>query len=405
MTDQTHPDDTAPDDAADPIADLRIFHTRLPVTVPRRHGIGAVSGTVDNVVLRLETAAGVVGWGEGAPWAVFTGTAEAAAAALDRYIRPLVIGQDPRRWTAILRRAEAAVVQAFEAKAALETALLDLAGRQAGLAVCDLLGGRVRDSIPLSVSVANPDFGADRALVRRLYDDGVRLFKLKTGVDSHRFDLMRLEALRGDFPDDLDLRVDYNQGLAPFDALRRLRDVAAFGPTFIEQPVPAVQREAMAALTAALDTPILADESVFSPAEAVRAVRDRICDAVSVKIMKAGGLRRAQEIAAIAEAAGLPAYGGDMFETGIAHLAGTHMIAATPNVSLGCEFYQATYYLEQDLLAMPFPVRDGQVRVPTGPGLGIDVDEDRVRRAAGGSARPHAPGGRSGFAGAAPGKA
>ena len=72
-------------------------------------------------------------------------------------------------------------------------------------------------------------------------------------------------------------------------------------------------------------------------------------------------------------------YGGDMFETGIAHLAGTHMIAATPNISLGCEFYQAKYFLEQDLLAEPFPVQNGRVIVPRTPGLGIGVDEDRLR--------------------------
>jgi muconate cycloisomerase len=105
----------------------------------------------------------------------------------------------------------------------------------------------------------------------------------------------------------------------------------------------------------------------------------RIADMVSVKIMKHGGMMAGRKVSAICEAAGLACYGGDMFETGIAHLAGTHMIAATPNISLGCEFYQATYFLERDLLAEPFPVKNGRVIVPTAPGLGIKVDEDRVR--------------------------
>ena len=76
---------------------------------------------------------------------------------------------------------------------------------------------------------------------------------------------------------------------------------------------------------------------------------------------------------------GIACYGGDMFETGIAHLAGTHVIAATPHISLGCEFYQAKYFLERDLLAEPFPIENGRVIVPSTPGLGIKVDEDRVR--------------------------
>jgi len=110
----------------------------------------------------------------------------------------------------------------------------------------------------------------------------------------------------------------------------------------------------------------------------VRAIKEDVCDAVSIKIMKCGGLVRGQEIAAIAEAAGLAAYGGDMFETGLAHLAGVHMIASSPNISLGCEFYQATYYLEEDLLTEAFPLENGQVLVPDSPGLGISVDTGRL---------------------------
>ena len=135
----------------------------------------------------------------------------------------------------------------------------------------------------------------------------------------------------------------------------------------------------MAALSAALDTPILADESVFGPEDAVRAVCDRVADLFSVKIMKSGGPRRGLEVAAIGAAAGIACYGGDMFETGVAHLAGTHMIAAAPNISLGCEFYQARWYLMHDVLAQPFPIEDGQVVVPATTGLGIDVDADAVR--------------------------
>jgi muconate cycloisomerase len=95
--------------------------------------------------------------------------------------------------------------------------------------------------------------------------------------------------------------------------------------------------------------------------------------------MKHGGMLAARKVSAICEAAGIACYGGDMFETGIAHLAGTHVIAATPNISLGCEFYQAKYFLERDLLAEPFPIENGRVVVPRTPGLGVKVDEDRVK--------------------------
>jgi muconate cycloisomerase len=85
-------------------------------------------------------------------------------------------------------------------------------------------------------------------------------------------------------------------------------------------------------------------------------------------------------VAAIAAAAGLACYGGDMFESGLGHAAGAQLIAATANISLGCEFYQARHYLAEDLLRAPFPIEDGEVVVPTGPGLGVEVDEERLAR-------------------------
>lgn len=363
----------------DSIERMTVWHAALPVRSPRDHGSGLVAGDVDVVVVRLETASGCSGFGEGSPWAVFTGTAEANAAALDRYIRPVVIGADPADIPLIMAKADKAIAGHSEAKAALETALLDCRGRASGQPVWALLGGRYRSEIPLSISLADPDFEADMSLMARVWEEGLRIVKLKTGVRGHAFDLMRLERLRKDYPE-LDIRIDYNQGLQPFGALRKLRDVEQFNVTFIEQPVPGRNHEAMAHFTAELDTPILADETVFSPSDAQRAIKGRLCDAVSVKIMKTGGPRRGMEVAAIAESAGLPAYGGDMFESGIAHLAGTHMVAASPNISLGCEFYQARWYLKEDLLSEPFPSDNGKVAVPDGPGLGFDVDLEKLGR-------------------------
>jgi len=156
--------------------------------------------------------------------------------------------------------------------------------------------------------------------------------------------------------------------------------VEAFRPTFVEQPVKRDQRAAMAAITRAIDTPIMADESVFNPAEAVEMVRGEIADLVSIKIMKSGGIFRAREVAAIAEAAGITAYGGTMFEGGLAIAAGLHMVAATPNIALGAEFYTSTFVMGVDVLATPIRIEKGLTQVPTGPGLGVEIDEDAVRR-------------------------
>ncbi|TGE00335.1 enolase C-terminal domain-like protein [Methylobacterium nonmethylotrophicum] len=345
----------------------------------RRQGVGDVKGTVKRVLLRLTTREGVVGWGEAAPWEVFTGTAEGAFAALDTYLRPLVLGRSARAVRALAGDLDRALTGHTDAKAAVEMALFDILGHAAGLSVAELLGGRVRDTIPLSFSIADPDFAADLARMHAMTAQGHRLFKVKTGVKPHGEDLAHLEAMRAAFGDRIDLRVDYNQALPPFGALRILRDVEAFRPTFIEQPVARRHLDAMAALTAALDTPILADESCFDAADALEVVRRQAADAVSVKLMKCGGMLKAQGLMAIAETAGLPGYGGTLWEGGIALAAGTQLIAATPGISLGCEFYMPHHVLTEDVLEERVPVEAGAVVVPRGPGLGIAVSEAAIR--------------------------
>ncbi len=346
----------------------------------RRHGVGDIERTIPGVIVRLTDDDGLAGWGEAAPWAVFSGTAEANAAVIEAYFRPLLIGAECGRITAIMDRLGHAVVGEPEAKAAIEMALLDLLGKRANLPVHALLGGAVRDRIPLSVSIANPDFEEDLAFARARFAEGVRLFKLKTGfLGDARADERRAARLRAAFGDAMDLRIDYNQGLDPVDALRIVRRMEAFAPTFIEQPVPRDQRAALGAIAAAIDTPVMADESVFTPAEAIEMVRSRFADCVAIKIMKSGGILPARTVAAIAGAAGIAAYGGTMFEGGIASAAGLHMVAATPNISLGAEFYTARFVMGVDILSEPLAVTDGFSMVPAGPGLGIDIDEERLR--------------------------
>lgn len=359
------------------ITGFDLWHLELPVTSRRDHGIGSVEGSCEIVILRLTSEGGSEGFGEASPWSVFTGTPEATYAALDRYIRPLVVGSRVADRAGIMAKAAFAVAHCTEAKAALETALLDLTGRISGVPVWALMGGKCRDSIPLSCSIANPDFAQDIALLEQLREDGVRVVKLKTGFKDHAFDIMRLEHLVQHCPE-FSVRVDYNQGLSIEDAPAQVRDVAQFKPDFIEQPVRAHHYGMMAKLRGQIDLPLLADESVFGPEDMERAAREGICDGVSVKIMKSGGLSRGQTVARIAAAHGLSSYGGDMFEAGLAHLAGTHMIAATPEIKLGCEFYQASYFLKEDILEDPFQVRNGQVIVPDVPGIGGRPDLDKL---------------------------
>ena len=362
------------------ITGLAIDVVRWPLKMKRRHGVGDIEESMPGAVLRIDTDAGLTGWGEAAPWSVFTGTAEANATGIHHYVRPLLIGADPLKVSTIMRLIEKTLVGHTEGKAAIEMALLDIAGKTLGVPVAQLLGGYYRETVPLSVSIANPDFDEDLDFARARSAEGVNIFKVKTGFSTHREDVRRMELLRSALPDTADVRIDYNQGLDPWDAIRQVREMEAFRPTFIEQPVKRDQRAAMAAITKAIDTPIMADESVFNPAEAAEMVRLELADLVSIKMMKSGGISRAREVAAIAEAAGITAYGGTMFEGGLASAAGLHMVAATPNIALGAEFYTSTWVMGADVLTAPLVIENGHSIVPTGPGLGVEVDQDAVRR-------------------------
>jgi muconate cycloisomerase len=358
---------------------LRVFLIESPIKMARLQGVGNVKGSVKRVLVELTSSTGIVGWGEAAPWEVFTGTAEGAFAAIDVYLRSLVIGAPIRAIRATTLAMDVALVGHGEAKLAIETAMFDILGKSCGLSVADLLGGRVRDSIPLSFSIADPDFDADLQRMREMVPAGNRIFKVKTGVKPHAEDMAHLEAMRSEFGDAIDLRLDYNQALEPFGAIKVLRDVDRFRPTFIEQPVPRNCLAAMASFADALDTPILADESCFDARDLMDIIRLGAADAISVKLMKAGGILKAQGLMAIADTAHLPGYGGTLWEGGVALAAGTQFIAATPGMSLGCEFYMPHHVLTEDVLEARIANRDGAVIVPTGPGLGISVTDASLR--------------------------
>ncbi len=353
---------------------VRTVENRLAMT--RSQGSGTVRRTVRRVVVSLETDAGVVGWGEAAPWTVFSGSVESAAAALHIHFRPLVIGRPAHAVRSILDDCRRALACSAEAQAALEMALFDILGKSLGVPVHRLLGGAVRTSIPLSFSLADPDLEADLRRVRDLTGEGIGIFKVKTGFLSHAEDMRRLEKIRATAPAKANIRIDYNQALSPIEAARCCRDMEQFSLGFIEQPVAAQHWDCMAELARNLATPLLADESVFTPEQALAAAGRRIADAFSVKLMKAGGLLPAQSIAAIAEAGGIACYAGTLWEGAIGLAAGAHFVAATPAVTLGCEFYMPRYVFDPTQCEATLDVADGRVQVPTGPGLGIDVDED-----------------------------
>lgn len=350
-----------------------------PIAMKRAQGSGAVARAVKRVIVQMATGDGIEGLGEAQAWEPFGGTAEGTAAAIDRYLRPVLDGADPSAIGAVMAACDQALAGHPEPKAAIEMALFDILGRRLGVPVHQLLGGAVRATIPLSFSIADPDFAADLDRARAMAETGHRIFKMKTGFLSPPEDFSRFERLRAAVPS-AEIRLDYNQGLSVIEAPAVLRDIAALKPGFIEQPIPRGHERVLAELSARLDVPVLADESIFDAADMLRCASERWADAASIKLMKTGGILKARKISAIAEAAGVPCYGGTLWEGAIAHAAAAHLIAATGNISLGCEFYMPRYAMLADVVQQGLAIESGAVIVPTLPGLGMVLEPGEFKR-------------------------
>lgn len=353
--------------------------------VPTRRPHAMSFGTVmlqNFVIVRLRTDAGLEGLGE----AAITGgptwneeSAETVKAVIDRYLAPVLMGQDPFQAEYLHREMDRAAKGNHFAKAAVEFACFDLMGRALRVPVSTLLGGAVRDRIPYSWSLATGDVAQEIAEAKALADQGNVLFKVKVGVRPAAEDVGRLQRIAAALPSPVKVRVDANQGWDEPTTLRTLPLLETIGLDLLEQPVPRWNLDAMARITAASRLPIMADESVCTIQDCLEAARRHIAHVWSLKMTKAGGLLRAKQAAAIAEAAGIPCYVGSMIETRIGTAASAHFCAATPVVTQGCELF-GPLLLADDLTREGIRYEAGHVLVPDGPGLGVSLDEAKLER-------------------------
>ncbi len=353
--------------------------TRPPIRHAGRLGVGALDN-IDLVIVRVKTDVGIEGIGECSPWPVFAENVFAVKSTIDRFLGPAIVGQKVSNVEALLLAMDVVHYGSPFAKAGIEMAVLDILGKALNRPVYDLIGGLVRDRVNLSYSVTNQDIKADLEESRWLLDHGFKAFKIKTGVLPARTEIERVQSIRELVGNAFDLRIDFNQGGKRDQVLKLCRALENFNLTFIEQPVKGWDLDAMIALTAALDTPIMADESVLSWEQGFQVAKRAAADIISIKLAKTGGILRAKKVAAVCEAAGIPAYAGCMWESAIGIAAHLHFACSTPAVRYGSDFYICNYLMTDDLVREPLRVEDGDILVPHGPGLGIEPDWDAIER-------------------------
>ncbi len=330
-----------------------------------------------SVILKLITEDGVVGYGEAVPDEHVTGeTWEGVFSTLKTYLLPAIMGMDVREIGALHQKMDQVLLGNPAAKAAVDIAAHDILGKIAGLPIYALLGGKVKQhmEIPKVLSILPPDEMAVQA--KEAVALGFRAVKLKVGIDLEQ-DIERVRAVRKAVGEQIEIRVDANQGWkTSYVARRGIEALAPFHVAWVEQPTEAGRPEMLAELRRKSSLPIMADESVLNMTDLRRIIDLNAVDLINIKLMKCGGIYPATRLATQAHAFGLQCQIGSMVESSIATAAGFHVAAVHSNI-ISTEISGPTLFADDTGdLTYDLP----RVNLPALPGLGIHVDESAIQR-------------------------
>lgn len=333
------------------------------------------------VIVRLRSSDGIEGLGEATTIGGLSygdESPEGIKLTIDTYLAPAIVGQDATNINgAMLKLNKIARGNRF-AKCAIETALLDAQGKRLGVPVSTLLGGAVRKTLPVLWTLASGDTQRDIDEAETLLAERRHhTFKLKIGRRSVRDDVAHVSRIKAALGDRAKVTVDVNQAWNEIDAALGIEALEAAGIDLIEQPTPREQRAALARLASRFIVPIMADEAVTGPEDALELVRGGCADVFALKIAKSGGIYGMMRTAAIADAAGVSLYGGTMLEGSIGSIASAHGFSALAQLAWGTELF-GPLLLKDDIVTARPQYRDFDLHMPEGPGLGLHIDEDKL---------------------------
>ena len=371
-------------DAAQDLSIVDVCSTIVDVPTVRRHKLSNTSVTAQSYVLvQVRLANGAEGIGEAATlggprWS--EESVEAMKANIDAYLAPAVLGSRADLFEAAGLRMDQAAKRNNAAKSAIETALFDAVGKTFNLPAAALLGGAVRDSVPVLWTLASGDpvqeaEEAERKLDARLH----RTFKVKIGAQEPAADMARMRHLAKALEGRAELIVDANQAWDETISARCLPQLHEMGVALVEQPLPAWNIAGMARLRARPGTPpLLADECVFDAHDMLAVANAAAADAVSLKLVKHAGMLGLRKVAAVAEGAGIGLYGGCLLESSVGAAAHLQVFSTLRELAWGCEHF-GPQILTGEYVTEPLRFEDFHIHLPSGPGIGVTVDPDRLR--------------------------
>jgi L-alanine-DL-glutamate epimerase-like enolase superfamily enzyme len=333
----------------------------------------------DNVLVRIDTDNGLIGWGEAAAAPVMTGETLESIVTAVHHLAPVLRGRAAADVTGALTAMDGRMYGNQGAKAAIEIALYDLAAKAAGKPVHALLGEKKRSRLPLLGVVAGGDVDGDLRDAEMKKADGVTAYKIKVGIDTPENDAARTRAICKTLGSGLLISADANQGYSTADAIKYMRAVEGCGLDFFEQPVEAHDLAGMSAVAAATKISIGADEGIHSLADIQRHHDAKAARGGSLKAIKLGGIGGVIKAARLCDRLGMSVnISCKTGESSVACAAALHIACVIPAVAWGLTLTHIG--LAEDVTAHPIATGKGHAESLERPGLGIEVDEDRVRR-------------------------
>ncbi|MET0321153.1 MAG: muconate/chloromuconate family cycloisomerase [Duganella sp.] len=363
------------------IQNIEVILADVPTIRPHQLSV-ATMRTQTLVLVRVVCGDGIEGWGEATTIGGLNygeESPESVKVNIDTHIAPLLIGMEASQVAKAMATVRKVIQGNRFAKCAIETALLDAQARRVGLPLSELLGGRVRDELPVAWTLASGDTARDIAEAEHMLElRRHRIFKLKIGARPVKDDVAHVLAIKQALGDAVSVRVDVNQAWTELDAMHGIAALEAGGIDLIEQPTRADHRGAMARLAQRYTVPLMADEALHGPVSAYEIARADGADVFAVKIAQSGGLVPAAQVAAVAQLAGIALYGGTMLEGGVGTAASAQLFSTFPELAFGTELF-GPLLLTREVLGTPLVYRDFMLQVPSGPGLGVAPDKDLLR--------------------------
>lgn len=331
----------------------------------------------DGVLVRIHTNEGIVGSAEAPARPIIYGeTMQSMVTAIEKNLAPSLIGENPFDLEKIHCEMEY-LRHNLTVKAAIDIALHDIMGQVIGLPIYRMLGGWNEGKVPVSwiMGIQEPAEMASEAT--NFYQNGFKTFKIKVGIDPQQ-DLINFRTIREAVGDGAILYIDANQGYSTFDAIKVIRAMEKYGIAWVEEPVSISIGKRRLKVAQSISVPISGDESCLTPSMVAREIEAGVIGLVVLKIARTG-YYQSRKIIHLCEQAGIPCLVGSQGDTGIGTIAAVHIAKAFKHIKYPIE---NTFFLrlEDDILKEPLTIKDGFIEIPERPGLGVEIDEEKLKR-------------------------